>query len=101
MHIDPYGILRICDMVRTPAYDVSKQGNFKQAWEKISGIFSEVHGPDYKCNACELANLCDQCPGWSILEHNDNVTASDYLCEITKLRAEKLGILVEKIGGIV
>ncbi len=100
-HIDPYGVLRICDMVRIPAYELGESCSFKQAWQNLAGIFSQQHGPDYKCNGCELANLCDQCPGWSQLENGDYETLSDYLCTITKLRAEKMGIIREKVGGVV
>ena len=83
-------------MIRSPAYNAQEQGGFKQAWQDLAEIFCEKQKADYKCNDCDLATLCDQCAGWSILEHDDRKTPSDYLCQITKLRAEKLGILQEK-----
>lgn len=101
VHIDPYGILRICDMIRTPAYELGKENSFDQAWKEIAKMFSLKHSSDHKCTKCEIANLCDQCPGWSQLEYDDNATPSDYLCEMAKSRAERMGILKEEIGGMV
>ncbi|MFH1093585.1 MAG: radical SAM protein [Candidatus Omnitrophota bacterium] len=101
-HIDPYGMLRACDMVRVPAYKLCgpQRMSFQQAWPGLAQLKFERSGALNKCNECRLANICEQCPGWAYLEHGNYESKVDYLCEIAKIRAERMGIEKEKAGGV-
>ncbi len=91
-HIDPYGELGVCLISRVPGYDL-RQGSFHEGWyDFVPGVRRQKARDDYQCNQCELISLCGQCPGWSQLEHGDNQTAVDYLCQIAHLRAKAFGL---------
>ncbi|MBW2059140.1 MAG: radical SAM protein [Deltaproteobacteria bacterium] len=91
-HIDPYGHLMICNMVRTPWYDLG-QGSFGEGWnEFLPRLRQKRFVGESKCQHCRLISFCDQCPGWSQLEHGDLETPVEYLCRVTHLRAEAYGI---------
>ena len=87
MHINPYGIAKGCMMMTKEGFSV-KQHDLKWIWD--AGIFSEINRKkDFPlpCDDCHLANLCDQCAAWSILESGDIKKEVTYLCEIAKIRA--------------
>jgi len=91
-HINPYGELSICIMSRNPSYNL-RQGSFKEGWyDFIPKIREQKPKDEYKCAKCDLFSLCDQCPGWSMLENDDLETPVEYLCEITHFRAEAFGL---------
>lgn len=95
-HIDPFGNLRLCDMVRDFSYDLRK-GSFKEGWEDYVGkVLLLKHAPGYECGECEVADMCMQCPGWASLENGDLEKPVEYLCEVTRLRVETFGIGKEK-----
>ncbi|MCJ7595683.1 MAG: radical SAM protein [Desulfobacterales bacterium] len=87
-HIDPYGKMSACEMIRSQSFDLRK-GSFEKGWHESLPRFLAVkaEGP-YPCGRCELMPLCGQCPGWSHLEHGDLETSVAYLCRIAHLRAE-------------
>jgi len=93
-HIDPYARLRVCDMVRMPAYDLRTM-SFNQAWQAIEGMISRTGGSDPQCRDCKLFQLCDQCPGWAYLCHGDAVSRVEYLCRIAHERAAMLGVIAQ------
>lgn len=100
-HIDPYGRLRICEMVRHISYDLHS-GSFKEGWsEFIPRLRLQKRTRDNKCKDCDVIPMCDQCPGWGLLEHGDPEIPVDYLCRIAHLRAEAFGMIGEKLknGG--
>jgi len=91
-HLDPYGRLQLCILTRKPSYDI-REGSFVEGW---NSFFPKLRAQRlkgfHKCrNNCELVSLCDQCPGWSQLEHGDNETPVEYLCRVAHLRAEAFG----------
>lgn len=91
-HIDPYGNLSICIMARKDAYDL-KVGRFRDGWYNFIGKLREkTQCLDNRCRNCELVSLCGQCPGWAQLEHWDDESPVDYLCEIAHKRAEAFGL---------
>lgn len=87
-HVDPVGRMSICMMVRKYQYDL-RAGSFRDGWR---GHAREVRfrtvTADNGCNHCRLANVCTQCPGWSQLESGEDLAPIDYLCQVTRLRAE-------------
>ena len=99
-HIDPYCKLQICEMVKTPNFDL-RQGKFKEGWYNLFPKIrsQKPEGGINNCARCELFTLCDQCPGWALLENNDINMPVEYLCLIAHQRAKILGIKeVEKNG---
>jgi hypothetical protein len=88
-HLDPYGRLQLCVLARKPNYDI-REGSFAEGWDRF---FPELRSRrlkgHHKCrNGCELVSLCDQCPGWSQLEHGNDETPVEYLCRVAHLRAQ-------------
>ena len=91
-HIDPYGQLSLCNMARTPSYDL-RDGTFAEGWYEFFPRVREQRAVrDNPCLECRLIHVCDQCPGWSQLERTDPGMPLDYLCQITHLRAEAFGL---------
>jgi MoaA/NifB/PqqE/SkfB family radical SAM enzyme len=91
-HIDPYGNLNICIMARKDKYDL-KTGNFRDGWNNFLIKLREMPMSPYnRCMGCDLMSLCGQCPGWSQIEHGDDESPVDYLCEIAHKRADAFGV---------
>ena len=89
-HIDPFGGMHICGMVRSSRYDL-RQGSFGEGWFNfIPAVRQQTRTKETRCASCEMIALCGQCPGWSGLEHGDDETPVDYLCQIAHLRARVL-----------
>jgi radical SAM protein with 4Fe4S-binding SPASM domain len=89
-HIDPYGLLHICGMVRHPGYDLIN-GCFRDGWHRfLPGVRAQARKKDNPCADCNLDVLCGQCPGWSHLEYGDLEKPVEYLCQVGRLRAELL-----------
>ena len=87
-HIDPYGHLSACEMVRFQHYDL-RCGSFEKAWyQSIPELLTLKPKGNYKCGQCDLISLCGQCPGWAYLEHGNPEAPVEYLCQIAHLRAE-------------
>ena len=86
-HIDPYGQLMLCMIVRDFKYDLVS-GSFKEGWSLFEEIIKQKTRPDYKCRSCPIYIFCDRCSGWSMLEKNDAQATIGYLCEVAHLRAE-------------
>jgi radical SAM protein with 4Fe4S-binding SPASM domain len=87
-HIDPYGRMSACEMVRFQGYDL-RQGTFKEGWEEaIPEILKQKPGSRYPCARCDLIALCGQCPGWAWLEKGSMEQPVEYLCQIAHLRAQ-------------
>jgi radical SAM protein with 4Fe4S-binding SPASM domain len=96
-HIDPYGQLSSCLMVRQSHYDL-RQGNFSQGWhEFIGSVREQKRSIDSRCAQCALLSLCGQCPGWAQLEHGDQEKPVEYLCQVAHLRAEALGLIEHSV----
>jgi len=92
-HIDPYGQLCLCMMVRYASYDL-RNGPFQVGWrEFFPQVLSQTIDGNYACQQCELRPLCGQCPGWSFIEHGETQKPVDYLCRIAHLRFESLELL--------
>jgi radical SAM protein with 4Fe4S-binding SPASM domain len=90
-HIDPYGLLTLCHMIRAPGYDLTS-GSFAEGWEVFLGEMRSTRiTKDVACLHCELQGLCTQCPAFADLENGDPESVVDYACALTHLRAERLG----------
>jgi len=89
-HIDPYGLLHICGLVRDPGYDLIN-GSFRDGWHRfLPEVRAQTWKKDNPCADCNLHILCGQCPGWSQLEYGHGEKPVEYLCQVGHLRAELL-----------
>jgi len=97
-HIDAYGNLQLCMLLRHPdsVYDL-REGSLKEAWDKFIPRVRETraNNREYreKCQRCLLKSLCEQCPAWSWMEHGTLDTPVEYLCKITHAEGAWLGLL--------
>lgn len=91
-HIDPYGQLTLCHMVRSPGYDLIA-GDFSTGWGTfLAEERSRRVSKDFACLHCDWSGECARCPAFSFLENGDAETVVDYACAITHLRVERFGI---------
>ncbi|PIZ15519.1 hypothetical protein COY51_05040 [Candidatus Desantisbacteria bacterium CG_4_10_14_0_8_um_filter_39_17] len=90
-HVDPYGMLRICLMVRTPGLNL-RQFSFQESWKELNKFRMQKAGTDSRCRNCEIA-FCDWCPGWAQVENGDLETPVEYLCQIAHLQAKAFGMI--------
>jgi radical SAM protein with 4Fe4S-binding SPASM domain len=97
-HVDPYGQLGICLMVRNYRYDL-RAGSFQDGWQGHlkETRFMPVVGAS-PCHECALAAACPQCPGWSEMESGVATAPVEFLCQLTHLRAEAAGIWMPGTG---
>lgn len=99
--LDPYGKLNICSFPLRKEYNV-RQGSLREGWEQfIPAVISQRRRKsDNRCSACKIRPLCHQCANWAFLENGDEETVVDYICELFKERARRLGIgpLAKKEG---
>jgi radical SAM protein with 4Fe4S-binding SPASM domain len=87
-HIDPYGHLVPCMLLREPAYDLRK-GSFREGWdEHFPTMRRQARTKAMACDACDLHAACDQCVGWARLETGDPEGRVPFLCDLTLLRAD-------------
>lgn len=90
-HIDPYGQLRPCDMVREIRRDLGA-ADFANAWADLEADVTRRKIPaGFRCEGCVIAGMCNQCPGWAFLENGDMHSISEHMCEIAHLRADTFG----------
>lgn len=84
-HVDPYGGLSFCDLVKDPAlrWDLRTAG-FAGAWGRgLPAMAGRIEArPDYfeHCAACEDRPGCRWCPVYAYLEHRDHSAPVEYLC---------------------
>ena len=91
-HIDPYGKMSACEMVRFLNYDL-RGGSFEEGWhQSIPEFLTLKPEGDYPCGKCDLISLCGQCPGWGWLENGNLEAPVEYLCKIANLRAKAFNI---------
>lgn len=87
-HVDPYGKLSTCMMVPGYEYDL-RHGSFRQGWDEyFPTVVGRKKEESPRCTTCAIASACDNCPGWSVLEHGEFEHPNDYLCELNHRRAE-------------
>ena len=87
-HIDPYGQMSMCEMVRFKSYDL-RNGSFEEGWHQfLPELLALKPAGDYPCARCELISLCGQCPGWAWLENGNPELPVEYLCQLAHLRAD-------------
>lgn len=90
-HIDPYGSVTMCLLLREPAFSL-KEMTFQQIWDEMfPPVYNRLRRADHQCNSCNLVSLCGKCPAWSRMEKGDMEARVEYGCEVGHRRAQKLG----------
>jgi radical SAM protein with 4Fe4S-binding SPASM domain len=102
-HIDPYGNMFPCMLVRWPAYNL-REGSFCQGWhEFFPAMRNRMRTKSLPCDACQFNVVCDHCVGWAQLETGDPEGKVQFLCDLADARAEAFGpqsqSLLETRGG--
>jgi radical SAM protein with 4Fe4S-binding SPASM domain len=96
-HIDPFGYLYPCLMVRKPSYPIASVG-FLKGWDEAIARVNEMKlAADSECRGCKDKMLCGYCPGFFEMENGSEGQPSSYLCALGKLRAETINH--ETCGG--
>jgi MoaA/NifB/PqqE/SkfB family radical SAM enzyme len=88
-HIDPYGTMSFCPLVRDPALRRDlREGSFQEGWEVfIPSLVEKVNGGrEYRenCSSCELREDCLWCAAYAYLEHRRFSAKVNYLCSLAK-----------------
>jgi len=93
-HVDPRGTLLPCLMSKRPAVDLLRR-DFSEAWREIVDVISRMTvGAEYRCNACDMRNICSLCPPFHELECGPVGEPSAYLCQLGDKRRERIYSLV-------
>jgi radical SAM protein with 4Fe4S-binding SPASM domain len=90
-HIDPYGKLMMCLLLREPSFDL-REMSFQEIWDTMfPPVYNQMRAADHQCNDCNLISLCGKCPAWSQMEKGRLDARVEYSCEVGHRRAERLG----------
>jgi radical SAM protein with 4Fe4S-binding SPASM domain len=96
-HVDPYGHLQPCLMVRNVKVDL-RERSFDEGWREIElAMGARKVNDTSRCRTCEKSILCGYCPGFFELETGTEIGHSDYLCAIGHRRLERLQARI--LGG--
>lgn len=90
-HIDPYGHLVPCMLLREPSYNL-RDGSFREGWDQhFPAMREQARTKAMACDLCDVQSVCDQCVGWALVETGDRESRVPFLCELTELRARAFG----------
>ena len=90
-HIDPYGNMKMCVLLRDPEYNL-REMTFHEIWnEQFPLTYNKMRSVDHQCNSCNLVTLCEKCPAWSLMEKGSLEARVEYTCEVGHRRAQALG----------
>jgi radical SAM protein with 4Fe4S-binding SPASM domain len=96
-HIDPFGFLYPCLMVRQPSYPIL-DGSFQRGWDETISLVNEKKLPaDSECRGCKDKLLCGYCPGSFAMENGSEAKPSSYLCALGKRRSAMISQAI--VGG--
>lgn len=92
-HIDSYGHMSPCMMLRDPKFNLLDMG-FLTAWGELGKIRQLKRELRTECEACSINALCLQCPGWSMRYYDNYETPVPRVCELGKKRSELINALM-------
>ena len=102
VYIDSEGNVQMCVLTPHEGQSVRPQPNnplrdtmsksFDWAWDSFGELRKIKIREDSPCHGCEIAALCDNCPGFAHLETGDKHNAVEWLCKTTHEKAKRLGI---------
>ena len=86
-------------MARTFNYDL-REYSFNEAWaELVSKVSIQKIMQGTQCVSCNILPICNQCPGWALLENGDIHSLVDHLCKTARIRARTFVATDNKIKG--
>ena len=89
-HIDPWGGLKPCLMVRDVCYDLLS-GTFMDGWSNcIPEIRKKKIPLEFECKTCENRAYCGYCPAFFRLDTGSETKISKYLCRIGSCMGKRL-----------
>lgn len=90
-HVDPYGNLFPCMLVRWPAFSL-REGPFRQGWYEFFPVMrNRLRTKALPCDTCRFNASCDYCVGWAQIETGDLEGDVPFLCDLTHARSEAFG----------
>ncbi|HOT00682.1 MAG TPA: radical SAM protein [Acidobacteriota bacterium] len=93
-HVDPFGRLCPCVMVRRPAYDLTR-GDFATGWREVIPTVRKLKmAAGQKCRTCRDISLCGYCPAFFELENGSPDIPSEYLCTLGQNRADRIRSII-------
>lgn len=89
-HVDAAGVLYPCVMARRFRYSLV-DGHFANGWRgEIARLREGSGNAPSPCSGCRLKAVCGYCPGFFEIETGSASVSSSYLCEIGRLRQERI-----------
>jgi radical SAM protein with 4Fe4S-binding SPASM domain len=86
-HVDPYGNLTPCSLIRWPSYSI-REGSFADGWDRVFPALRErPRTRGVPCDRCSVRAACDICVGWSQVETGDPEAVVPFLCTLTHVRS--------------
>ncbi|MBN1794903.1 MAG: radical SAM protein [Candidatus Omnitrophica bacterium] len=87
-HVDPYGRMFLCSLIRDPSYDIVS-GSVAPGLSELNRFFRDrAIGERHRCFDCSLRAACRHCPGIAYLENGDAESHVAYFCEVARLVSE-------------
>jgi len=97
-HLDAFGGLYPCMMVRWLRYDLLK-GSLEDATHNFLPQVRDIPVVNnHTCNHCDLRVLCQNCPGWAYLHTGDPEAIEPFQCELAKLRQQTHQVTINRVG---
>lgn len=87
-YIDPYGKLILCQAMRSPNYDLTKDRFEDGFYNFFPKMLSAKYKTDSPCKDCDLYHICRQCPGRAQLENGDPELPVEYFCRLAHKHSE-------------
>lgn len=88
-NIDSRGNLHLCNMVRFISFNL-RQMSFQQGWDMFPEVLSRKTGINKRCLECGWDSICNRCPGWAMMEHQDPGAWIEYACAVTYFRVKTI-----------
>ena len=90
------GLLQMCLMTQHHGRSLTDKGTiengFRSAWDEFEEIRKIKRDPQSPCRTCDIAHLCENCPGFSHLENGNEHGAVEFLCRSAHLKALALKV---------
>lgn len=98
-YIDPYGNASPCIMTSQHRYPMAER-SFESLWaNELVQLRSQRPGSHYGCNGCEMQAACTGCPAFNRLENGREDVKSDYVCETTRERWDRIRLESRRLSA--
>jgi radical SAM protein with 4Fe4S-binding SPASM domain len=97
-HIDPYGHLVLCSLLREPSYSL-REGRFMEGWNTvISDLRKAERKTRLECADCPDLDYCVPCAGRNLLETGSAFETAPVMCERSHARAQAFREKEKRLG---